>query len=39
MLDHDRYSLAVAYGAASVTAGYVAIWTATSIVRRSRVIA
>lgn len=39
MLDHDRYGLAVAYAAASVSAGYVAIWTATSVVRRARVIA
>ncbi len=39
MLDHDRFGLAVGYGAASVTAGYVAIWTMTAVVRRSRLLA
>ena len=39
MLDHDRYGLAAGYAVASVTAGYLAIWLATAIVRRVRVIA
>jgi fluoride exporter len=39
MLDHGRLGLAVGYAAASITAGYVAIWTTTAFVRRSRVIA
>lgn len=39
MLDHDRYGLAVGYVLASIAAGYVAIWTATAVVRRVRVIA
>lgn len=38
MLDHDRLGLAVGYAAASVTAGYVAIWMTTALVRRSRLI-
>jgi CrcB protein len=36
MLDHDRYGLAVGYSAASIGAGYLAIWTTTALVRRSR---
>ena len=36
MLDHDRYGLAVGYAAASVTAGYTAIWLTTAFVRRAR---
>jgi CrcB protein len=39
MLDDDRYGLAVGYALASITAGYFAIWLATAIVRRVRVIA
>jgi CrcB protein len=39
MLDHGRYGLALAYGAASITAGYLAIWVTTALVRRSRLIA
>ncbi|MEO6857605.1 MAG: fluoride efflux transporter CrcB [Solirubrobacteraceae bacterium] len=39
MIDQHRYGLAVGYAAASVTAGYLAIYTATAIVRRVRVIA
>jgi CrcB protein len=39
MLDHDRYGLAVAYAAASLTAGYLAIWITTALVRRTRVVA
>ena len=38
MLDHDRYGLAVAYPAASLTAGYLAIWVTTALVRRTRVV-
>ncbi len=39
MLDADRYALAIGYAAASITAGYFAIWLATAVVRRVRVIA
>lgn len=39
MLDHDRLGLAVGYAAASIAAGYTAIWLTTAFVRRSRVIA
>jgi CrcB protein len=39
MLEHDRYGLAAAYAAASIAAGYLAIWVATATVRRTRVIA
>jgi CrcB protein len=38
MLDAGRYSLAIGYAAASITAGYFAIWLATAVVRRVRVI-
>lgn len=38
MLDNDRYALAGGYAAASITAGYSAIWLATALVRRVRVI-
>src|SRR5665213_440738 len=36
MLDHDRVGLAVGYAAASLAAGYAAIWLTTAAVRRSR---
>jgi fluoride exporter len=36
MLDHDRDGLAVGYAAASVAAGYFAIWVTTAVVRRTR---
>jgi CrcB protein len=39
MLDHGRYGLAAGYAAASVAAGYLAIWLAPTGVRRVRVIA
>jgi fluoride exporter len=39
MLEHDRYGLAAGYAFASITTGYLAIWIATAIVRRTRVIA
>jgi CrcB protein len=38
MLDDDRYALAAGYAAASIAAGYFAIWLATAVVRRVRVI-
>ncbi len=39
MLEQDRYGLAVGYALTSVLAGSVAIWLASSYVRRVRVIA
>jgi fluoride exporter len=39
MVEHRRYTLAASYAAASVTAGYLAIWLATASVRRVRVLA
>jgi CrcB protein len=39
MLDGGRVGLAVAYAAASVTAGFLAIAAATVLVRRVRVVA
>jgi fluoride exporter len=38
MLDHHRVGLAVGYAAASLTAGYLAIWLTTAAVRRARLI-
>jgi CrcB protein len=38
MLDHQRYGLAAAYAAASVLAGYLAVWAGIMLVRRVRVI-
>jgi CrcB protein len=38
MLDDDRYALAIGYATASVTAGYMAIWIGTAMVRRTRTI-
>jgi len=38
MIERDRYGLAIAYAAASITAGYIAIWLATATVRRTRVL-
>ena len=38
MIEHDRYGLAASYAAASIAAGYLAIWLATTAVRRVRVI-
>lgn len=35
MVDADRFGLAIGYAAASVTAGFLAIWLATSMVRRA----
>ena len=39
MLDHDRYGLAAGYAVASIAAGYLAVYAATALVRRVRVIA
>jgi fluoride exporter len=39
MLDSDRFVLASGYALVSVTAGYLAIWTGTALVRRVRVLA
>jgi fluoride exporter len=39
LLDHHRYLTALGYTAVSVAAGYLAVVVATSVVRRSRVIA
>jgi CrcB protein len=39
ILDHHRYGLAAGYAAASIAAGLAAIWLATALVRRTRVIA
>jgi CrcB protein len=39
IVEAHRYGLAAGYAAASLTAGYAAIWIATSLVRRTRVIA
>jgi CrcB protein len=38
MLDVQRYGLAAAYAITSVIAGYLAVWTGTTLVRRVRVI-
>jgi CrcB protein len=38
MLEHHRYGLAVGYAAASVAAGYLAVWVASASVRRTRVL-
>ena len=39
MIDAHHYGLAIAYAAASIGAGFLAIWVATTIVRRPRVLA
>jgi CrcB protein len=39
MLDHDRYLLAVGYALASLACGFAAIWIASAMVRRVRVLA
>jgi fluoride exporter len=38
MLDHGDTVLAVAYAAASIAAGFVAVWGATNLVRRVRIV-
>lgn len=39
LVEAHRYGLAVGYALASISAGLAAIWLATAIVRRARVIA
>lgn len=39
MLDAHRYGLAVGYSAASIAAGYLAVWTTSALVRRYRSLA
>jgi CrcB protein len=39
MLDRHFYGLAAGYAAASILAGYLAIWIATATVRRTRALA
>jgi CrcB protein len=39
MLDADRYGAALAYAAATIVLGYLAVVIATAVVRRTRVIA
>jgi CrcB protein len=39
IVDAHRYGLAAGYALASIAAGYAAIWTATSMVRRTRLLA
>jgi CrcB protein len=39
IVDHRHYGLAVGYALASVAAGVAAIWTASALVRGTRVIA
>jgi CrcB protein len=36
MIEHGRYGLAAGYALASVCAGYLAVWLATAMVRRTR---
>jgi CrcB protein len=38
MLDGKHYGLAAGYAAASVAAGFVAVWAATAITRRVRIV-
>jgi fluoride exporter len=38
MIEYHHYGLAAGYTAASLTAGYLAIWVATATVRRARVV-
>lgn len=38
MIERGSYGLAGAYAAASLSAGYLAIWIATAAVRRARVV-
>ena len=38
MLDHHSYALAAAYAITSIVCGYLAIYAATALVRRVRVI-
>jgi fluoride exporter len=38
LMDHDRYGLAAGYAFVSITAGYLAIWVGSALVRRKRAI-
>jgi CrcB protein len=38
MLDANRYGLAAAYATASLVAGYLALYIATAMVRRVRLV-
>ena len=38
MLDHEHYLLAFGYAAGSIAAGFAAVWVATAITRRVRVV-
>jgi CrcB protein len=38
MIDRHHYALACGYAAASIAAGFAAVWAATSIVRRVRLV-
>lgn len=38
MIGHDRYGLAIGYAAASVGCGFAAVWLATALVRRVRIV-
>jgi fluoride exporter len=38
IIDANRYGLAIGYAAASITCGYLAIWIARALVRRTRMI-
>jgi len=38
MLDGDHFGLAIAYASVSVAAGFAAVWVATGLVRRSRIV-
>jgi CrcB protein len=39
MIDYHRYGLAGAYAAGSIVAGFTAVWVATAVVRRVRLVA
>ena len=39
MLDHDRFGMAIGYVAASLVGGLAAVWVATAMVRRVRMVA
>ena len=39
MLDHGRWLLAVSYAGAGIVAGLAAVWIATAMVRRVRMVA
>lgn len=38
MIEHHHYGLGVAYGLASITSGYLAVWIATALARRVRIL-